>query len=160
MARKKSTTLIDKYLAQKRISRLWLISSFIIILMFVIFSITSRFGNKEEDAWQWLLQQLIPILTLIISTFVNSSQTEETEKKVKLFHFKIAFYLSLGYFLLLIITIFSMPFAAKYSQISGYDLLKKSSLYLLPFLGLVTAALGMFFSKDERNEGAQNGVEA
>ena len=145
----KSIGYILKYTAQKRICTIWFIASFIIIILFVIFSITDRFGEQGGDAWQWILQQILPILTLIAGVFVNTSRRRIAERKVKKFYFKLAVWTSVGYFVLLAITILGMPFAYIYAELGGYDFLKQSSVYLIPVLAIVTTILGIFFTIEE-----------
>lgn len=150
MSRNKSLSFISKFDGQKKISNLWFLSSFLIILLFLAFTLTDRFGEQTKDAWQWILQQLIPSLTLIISVFFNSSKQDKNQKRIKLYYFRLTFYLSLGYFVLLFFTVFSLPVAIEFSKRSGYEFLQLSSVYLIPYLGVVMASMGMFFTKEEK----------
>lgn len=146
----KPVTHIDKFSAQKKLSVLWFICSFAVILLFVVFTVTPRFENIVNDAWQWLLNQIIPVLTLFIGIFVKASSGKTKPVKVNIFYYRLTWYLSLGYFLLLFLTIFAIPLAFIYTNRGTLDFLKLSSAYLIPFLGLVTASLGMFFSAREQ----------
>jgi hypothetical protein len=145
----KSINYINKFLAQKKMCALWFIYSFVIILIFVTFTITNRFNVHTSDAWQWLLQQIVPVLTLMVGVFVNSSHNNSDTRKIKKFYFRLAIFLSLGYLVLLTLTILSIPFAYKFTSMSAYDFLKRCTVYLIPFLGIATASLGIFFTKEE-----------
>jgi Ni/Fe-hydrogenase subunit HybB-like protein len=145
-------TFYSKFKAQKRISTLWFILSFILILLFVIFTFTNRFEANTADAWQWLMQQLIPSLTLFIGVFVSASQEKLQEIKVRAFFYKLTFGLSIAYFFLLILTLLAIPYAVLALEKTVYEYLQLSSTYLIPVLGLVTASLGMFFSREEKSD--------
>ena len=140
-----------KFEAQKKISTLWFILSFFLILLFVIFTFTNRFEENVGDAWQWLLQQLIPTLTLFIGVFVAASQEKLKNIKVNSFYFKLTYNLSIAYFFLLILTILAIPYAVLALEKTVYEYLQLSSTYLIPVLGLVTASIGIFFSKEGNN---------
>jgi hypothetical protein len=147
MAPIKSVDNINMYVAQKRLCVLWFVLSFFMILLFVLFTVTNKFGTQTSDAWQWILQQILPVLTLITGVFVNTSRQSTGIKNIRKFYYRLCMLLSSGYFFFLIITILAIPFAYQYASKSGYDFLKTSSLYLLPLLAIVTASLGIFFTK-------------
>ncbi|MGM0409031.1 MAG: hypothetical protein ACQERU_13705 [Bacteroidota bacterium] len=147
---------MNKFKAQRRIASLWFILSFFLILLFVLFTFTNRFDKNSEDAWQWLLQQLIPSLTLFIGVFVAASQEKLKDIKVSSFYFKLTYYLSIGYFFLMILTILAIPYAVLNLDKTVYEYLQSSSSYLIPVLGLVTASLGIFFSKEEKSDNAKS----
>ena len=147
-----SVGYINKFKAQRRIASLWFVLSFILILLFVLFTFTNRFDKNTGDAWQWLLQQLIPSLTLFIGVFVAASQEKLKDIKVRSFYFKLTYYLSIAYFFLLFLTILATPYAVLALEKTVYEYLQLSSTYLIPVLGLVTASLGIFFSKEEKSD--------
>jgi hypothetical protein len=127
--------------AKKRLAILWfLLSGFIILLM--IYLVNGKLVDFSNKAWNWLLPNIFPTLTLILTVFVTDFQNSRNEngKQVKKFYFRLSFYLSLVY-LSIIIGILLSP-------IWGYNILKViegSNLYLGPIQGLVAASLGFFF---------------
>lgn len=64
------------------------------------------------------------------------------------FFFRLADFLSIAYLATVILTILLSPF----SRLSQLELIKVSNLWLAPFQGLVTAALGGLFCFEEYAE--------
>ena len=151
-----SVGYINKFKAQRRIASIWFILSFILFLLFVLFTFTNRFDENSVDAWQWLLQQLIPSLTLFIGVFVATYQKKLEDVKVNSFYYKLTYYLPIGYFFLMILTILAIPYAVLNLNKTVYEYLQLSSTWLIPVLGLVTASLGIFFSMEEKSDNAKS----
>lgn len=144
-----SVKVINKFEAQKKLSYLWFIASAFLILIFVLFSINGKFNSDNKDAWQWLLQQITPILSLITAAFLSDSRDISAPKKIKKHYFVLTFSSSIVYFFILIVTVFSLTWSMSINNISAYEHLHSSSVYLIPILGVVTALLGIFFAKEE-----------
>lgn len=129
---------------KKKLTVLWLCGAGLIFLVFIFQTIFGRYGEKVDEAWQWLLPTLMPTLFLIVGTWVVEALSKETKRKmIDKFVFRLSFILSIVYILLVAITIFLQPFA----QLSALELMKKSNLWLGPFQGLVSASIGVFFVK-------------
>ena len=139
---------ISKNIAQKKISLLWFISSGILFLIFVLYTAFNRFDGKEVDGWQWYSQNIIPSLTLMVSTYFSTkNETNDNGIEIDNFAYRLAFSISLVYFLILYLTILLAPVAFKVANLSIIDFLKKSQIYLIILQGIVTASLGLFFTK-------------
>jgi hypothetical protein len=77
----------------------------------------------------------------------NALEPEEDKVEVRKTFYTIAYYLSLGYLLLIFATILVEPF----TQFEPLELLKLSNLWLGPFQGLVASSMGfLFFSKQAK----------
>ena len=89
---------------------------------------------------------MMPTLTLMISVLGADAlkAVEGDSAYVKKTFFHIAFWMSLGYLLLILFTILIEPFVSY----SSLDLFNLSNLWLGPFQGLVASTIGLlFFSK-------------
>ncbi|MCI5158473.1 MAG: hypothetical protein D3906_08535 [Candidatus Electrothrix sp. AUS1_2] len=114
---------------------------FALLLLQTIFG---KYGTETKDAWGLMLPTFMPSLSLIIGTLVvdaTASKDGEEIATVDRFFFRLSCFLSIAYLLTVILTILLSPF----SKLSLLELMKLSNLWLAPFQGLVTAALGAFF---------------
>jgi len=132
---------------KKRLTILWFTGSGVLLLLFLLQTVLGHYGNKASEAWGWLLPNLMPTLSLIISVLIIDAFNKSKNKKVDSFFFKLSFSLSLVYIILILFTIILQPI----TLLSSLELLKQSNLWLGPFQGLVSASLGAFFVKSEKN---------
>jgi len=142
MPYKENNGTIDKVAAQKKLAVLWFILSGVLILLFIVFTITRRFDDKASKGWEWLSQNILPILTLMVATFsANVREPAAKSNTVDRFHFNLAYGISIFYLMILFLTIFSAPVA----HLSIIDLLEQSKLYLVILQSIVSFVLGLFF---------------
>jgi hypothetical protein len=131
---------------KKRLATLWFISAGLIFLIFLLQTIGGRHGDNPEEAWGWLLPTLMPTLSLMVGVFVLDALGKGAKiKQVDQFLYRLAFSLSAAYLGVVSITILAGPFAA----MGATALMTQSNLWLGPFQGLVSAALGAFFMRSE-----------
>ena len=139
---------MTKLAAQKRLATLWFISSALLAVLFMAFTLVNRFGTHDAEAWQWFSQNIVPTLTLIVGSFYAAAgQDEATSPPVDGFYYRICFYTSLFYLLALLLTVLAAPLAQQVTELTLLDLLNNSRLYLTVFQGLVSYSLGVFFVK-------------
>ena len=101
------------------------------------------------EAWSWFLPNVFPTLSLMIGVAVSEFGSEiASEKHIDPFLYRLALWLSVAYFLVLMAELFLQPFFCV-DQLP-IDFLKKSNLWLGPMQSIVTGALGFFFAKTER----------
>ena len=143
MAKKKITLFAGK----KKLATLWMIFSSILFTILLVQSFGDNFGDDVDEAWGWLFQNILPSLSLIVSVLVIDSKNKTKSRKVDLFYFRLSKYLSIAYLTTILITVLAEPFATDIADVSPLQFLKKSSLWLAPFQGIVTSALGIFFIK-------------
>lgn len=67
---------MTKIAAQKRPTALWFISSALLAVLFIAFTVLNRFGPYDTEAWQWYSQNIVPTLTLIVGRFYAASTQE------------------------------------------------------------------------------------
>lgn len=138
---------IKTSLAKKRIATLWLILSGLLILIFLIFTFTDKFENKNQQAWGWMLSCIMPTLSLMFSIFMFDVKSVDTDnKEVDRFYYRITLGLSIAYLSLIFANIFICPFIEK----SLMEMMTESNIVLAPFQGLVSASVGLFFYKKDQ----------
>ena len=138
---------MNRFTAQRKLAILWFINAAIIGLIFVIFTINGRFGDKSSDGWQWFSQNIVPTLTLMIGTFAASISQGPSTVDIEKFYFQLSYYISWFYFAALYLTIFLAPVALNQNELSFVELLNSSKIYLNIVQGIVTFSLGLFFTK-------------
>jgi len=131
--------------AKKKLATLWFIMAAVIFTLMILMSF-SKLKGFLDVAWGWLLPNLLPTLSLILAVFFIDIQSKVTDntKTVDRFYFRIAFYISTFYLLLILGIILSTGFGFKI-----HETIKGSNFYLGPIQGIVGAALALFFYKKE-----------
>ncbi|HNZ41796.1 MAG TPA: hypothetical protein PLB59_05810 [Bacteroidales bacterium] len=133
---------------KKKLAILWFAGAGFIFFIMLLQTILGRYAENADQAWSWFLPTIIPTLSLIIGVLAMDSMSAEKDKHtVKKFFFKLSYFLSLAYFIVLSTTLLMQPF----SPVSYLDLMKMSNLWLTPLQGLVGAALGAFFIQKEKS---------
>ncbi|WP_446010736.1 hypothetical protein [Candidatus Electrothrix sp.] len=129
---------------KKQLTIIWFSGSGFLFALLLLQTIFGKYGTEAKDAWGLLLPTFMPTLSLIIGTLVveaKASDNSEETVTVDRFFFQLSRFLSVAYLSTVILTILLSPF----SKLSLLELIKLSNLWLAPFQGLVTAALGAFF---------------
>ena len=130
--------------ARKKLTKVWFIWSLFLLFILIFQSILGRYENKTDEAWAWLLPSLMPTLSLIVGVLVTDKLGKSVKQKtVDGFIFKLSFILSIVYLFMVTLTILLSPFVE--SIISPLMLMMLSNLWLGPFQGIVSAAIGAFF---------------
>ncbi|WP_339137592.1 MAG: hypothetical protein WGN25_05845 [Candidatus Electrothrix sp. GW3-4] len=130
--------------SQKRLVIIWFAGSGFLFALLFFQTVLGKYGSAAKEAWALMLPTFVPALFLIIGTLIaDATSVSDPDETVTIdrFFFRLAEFLSIAYLTTVILTILLSPF----SQISQLELIKLSNLWLVPFQGLVTAALGAFF---------------
>lgn len=128
--------------SQKHLATIWFIGAGFLFFCFLLQTMRGVYGDKAGEAWSWLLPTFMPTLLLIVGALVNKARLQNSQDvTVDRFMYVISFYLSIAYFIAVILTFILSQFSAE----SPLTQLKLSSLYLTPIQGLVSLALGAFF---------------
>ena len=129
---------------KKRLTIIWFSGSGILFALLLLQTIFGKYGTEAKDAWGLMLPTFMPTLSLIIGTLLVDTAAAKDDKEIATvdrFFFRLSCFLSIAYLLTVILTILLSPF----SKLSLLELMKLSNLWLAPFQGVVTAALGAFF---------------
>lgn len=129
---------------KKRLAILWFTLTGIIFSIFLIQFLNGVYETFEKQSWNWLVQNIFPTLSLIVSIFViDTLRLGNHEREVEKFYFRIAFIISFFYLLSILFVLLYRPF----TEFTPIGILEASSLWLAPCQGIVTASLGIFFFK-------------
>lgn len=130
--------------ARKRLAMVWFAGSGVcfLVLLFISF-----FGRKIDLAglWDWFLPAVVPNLSLIIGVLVYSQRQRDTPPPVDTFLYRLAFWISLLYVLLLLLPLLFFPLTGK----SLPELLNISRLWMAAIQGLATGIMGAFFVRQD-----------
>lgn len=136
--------------SKARLAAVWYVWSGAILMILIFQSSVGKYGEQATLAWQWLLPTILPTLTLMIGVFAVDAAEKKTSKKavVSRHIFRLTVGISIFYLLTVSLTLFLEPI----TPISGLELMSLSNLWLGPFQGVTTAAIGIFFMKREAAE--------
>src|SRR5262245_42193110 len=133
---------ISSKVCRKRLAILWIIGGLLLFFVLILQSVFGRFGDKMEEAWSWFLPTLMPTLSLILGVLTfDATSGGGSGKTVDRFFYRLAFWLSAVYLLVVAMTLFLQPF----TQTPLLELMDRSNLWLGPLQGLVAAVLVIFF---------------
>jgi hypothetical protein len=136
------TLPIDR--ARQGLAWLWLGYGGAIFLILVAQSLGGKYEGQVQEVWGWALPNIIPTLSLILAVLgAGALQPRTAALAVRRTFYAIAFWLSLTYLTLILVTILAEPLTAS----EPLALFKLSSLWLAPFQGLVTSAIGVLFTR-------------
>ncbi|MFL6236430.1 MAG: hypothetical protein ACJ76N_25090 [Thermoanaerobaculia bacterium] len=129
---------------RRNLAVVWFFGSGILLVLLVVQTLGNHYGEEDREAWGWLLPNVMPTLSLIIGVLVAEAVgSDSTGKLADAFLYRISLALSIIYLLLVLLPIVAQPFTSG----SPLEALKRSSLWLGPLQGLVSASLGAFFIK-------------
>ncbi len=145
---------------QKRLVIQWLIASGIVFVIYLIQTLNNRFGEDTSEVWEWLMQFILPPLTLMIGVMISQVSSGTNEKQIDLFYYRLATGISYFFLLLLLLSPVLVPILHQSlngdvlvteitteSQISIIDAFQSYNTFMLPVQGFTTLALGLFFTK-------------
>lgn len=144
--------------ARRRLATIWFPASGALFLLMVVQTFSGAYGDQEQTAWGWALPNFLPTLALMASVFASQAvDTEnETVSMVRTFFFRMAFWISIFYFLILFIVIL----APVVMQMNGSEAatpearlvaMARSNIFLGPLQSLVVGIIGaLFILKDQK----------
>lgn len=145
-------TNIKTQLAKRRLATLWFVSACLLIILLLIMSFGDKFymnvdgkpTSQAQQAWSWLSTAILPTLSLIISVFISDMRSNASDQsEVDRFYFRLAFFPSLFYLILLFVTI-TLPTAFSKSTLEA---MAESNIWLGMLQGVVSSCIGLFFFK-------------
>ena len=126
----------------------WLVGGALIFLVMVLQSMLGKYEGETQAAWEWLLTNIVPTLTLVLGiTTLTKPGTQASPEGVRsLFYISLA--ASIFYLLLLALPILLQPLVSA----TPLPFLRQSNLWLGPLQGVVTTLLGVFFTRENPAE--------
>ncbi|WP_143305640.1 hypothetical protein [Chitinophaga vietnamensis] len=132
--------------AKKKIAIFWFVVSAIIFTIVFVQTLGGKFEDNSQEAWGWVTSAILPNLTLMLSVFLFDIKAAAPERSfVDIFYYRITIGLSIFYLGVIILMILLQPLTNK----PLLQLMKESSIYMGPFQGLVSGAIGLFFVKQQ-----------
>jgi hypothetical protein len=129
---------------RKKLLWLWLGFTSIIMILIILQTLAGKFDLIERMAWLWAFTHLLPILLLLLcAVLLNKNPSKVLYQST----FQAVYYASLGYLILIILTIFALPYATLNWSIEEY--LRKSNLWLMPYQAVLLIAFGIMYFKKE-----------
>ena len=115
-------------------------------MLIILQSIFGKYQNDVEKAWSWFLPTIMPTLSLIVGVLVSDAfSQDQATLKIDKFIYNISFGFSLVYLLMIYLVLFLQPL----TQMTVFEVMHISNLWLGPFQGLVGASLTVFFVRRE-----------
>jgi cytochrome bd-type quinol oxidase subunit 2 len=150
---------VSFYTCRKRILRVWLWMSFIIILIFLLQTVNGKYNDLVKEVWQWLFQYILPPITLMIGVFISQSLKREDEDiEIDNFYFQLSYGISIFFLLILFLAPFSVPYIHLSMNTGLSDISKQKNIldaykvydnFILPIQGIMMLCLGMFFTQSK-----------
>jgi hypothetical protein len=137
-----------------RLAMVWFSGAGLLFMLIFAQTIGGRYDDRVDEVWNWLLPNLMPTLSLITGALIMDFKNQEPEEVLtnKPFLFKLTFWFSIFYLLVMILSILLWPFSTEPDPLA---FLQNSSLWLGPFQGLVSGLMGAFFIQKEQNSSVQ-----
>jgi hypothetical protein len=132
--------------ARLTLTRVWLIGTGVSALILIVSSILRGQTDTARETWSWFLPLVLPTIGLMVGVLGAAAMLRQPRLFVRKSFSDIAFWLSVAYLTVLLLTIALEPF----SPLSGAALHGMSNYWMGPFQGLVVAALGYLFTSGER----------
>ncbi len=129
---------------RKKLLWLWLGFTAFIVLLIIVQTLTGKFEGIETQAWTWTFTNLLPVLLLLLSAVLLNKNPSKVLFQAT---FRAIFFSSLAYLLVLISTLFALPYATHQWSIEVY--FSKSYLWLMPFQAVLLLAFGIMYFKKE-----------
>lgn len=125
-----------------RLGLIWMGGGGLILVIVALQSLLGYFGDKQQEAWAWLLPCILPTLGMIAAALgLTALDPVYSGFVVRKSYFQLAFWLSAFYLALVLLTIVIQPATGE----SPIELMRTSNLWLGPCQGLVASALGVLF---------------
>lgn len=138
---------------RNRLAGLWFSGAVVIVGIVVVQSLLGKYGERTQNAWEWLLPTIMPILGMIVSVLGYSALDATASRfAVRKSFYRIAICLSIFYQLLVLLTILIQPLVGT----DPLELMHTSSLWLGPIQGVVASALGVLFVSSKPKESGGN----
>ncbi len=136
---------LTMHTARKRLALVWFLGA---AVCFVVLLFISFFSADADPTglWDWFLPAVVPNLSLIIGVLVYAHRQAQTDTRIDPFLYRLAFWLSLLYVLLLLLPLLFFPLTGKPLP----ELLSISRLWLAAVQGLATGVMGAFFVRQDK----------
>ncbi|HVR10221.1 MAG TPA: hypothetical protein VMW75_19395, partial [Thermoanaerobaculia bacterium] len=118
-----------------------------IVLVLIVQSVAGKYAGQAQEVWGWALPTFLPTLALMVAVLgAGALEPVADTTQVRGDFYVLALWLSRVYVALIVGIILVEPL----SPLEPLALYKLSGLWLAPFQGLVTSAIGVLFFTRQR----------
>lgn len=137
-----------------RLAFLWLAGACLILSLVVLQTLNGRYGDHIEEAWTWLMPNLMPTMgTILAGLGYTALDPHRSRTRVRSGFYHVAYWLSLFYLALVLLTILIAPTRPEGVTGKGaVELMHTANLWLGPLQGLVATALGVLFASKQKSQ--------
>jgi hypothetical protein len=132
--------------AKEHLVKLWTIGFLLLFLFFFLQTVTQRYVGITNEAWGWFLPHLLPTLTIIIGGyFFDVNRKDATINIIPATSFKISYVISVSYFIIVFIIIFS------YRNVNGniLEYYQSYNVVLSAIQSLISGSVVFLFTKQK-----------
>lgn len=128
--------------ARKNLALVWFCWSASLVLLVLLQTLLGRYGDRAQEAWEWLLPTITPVTLLIAGAVAADAFRDEIDpRSVDRFAFLVARGLSIFYLFAVTATILAAPLTI----VPPLRLMHMSNMWLGPLQGIAAASIGVFF---------------
>lgn len=128
--------------ARKNLALVWFCWSASLVLLVLMQTVLGRYGDRAQEAWEWLLPTITPVTLLIAGAVTADAFRDEIDpRSVDRFAFMVARGLSVFYLFAVTATILAAPL----TSVPPLRLMNMSNMWLGPLQGIAAASIGVFF---------------
>ncbi len=136
---------------------IWFGGSAILFMILVLQSLRNLFGDQLDKAWAWIIPNIAPTLSLMISVLATHAlvpQAEVDKLVARRSFYTLSCWLSLFYLFNILIVVCSAPFAVSEHGIGTHpvDVLHISNFWLGPLQGLTVASIGARSEREKEGD--------
>jgi len=125
-----------------RLSMLWLAGAAAMGVLLILQSLLGKFGEDLQEVWSWFVAATVPTVSLMLGALRAGAIERRDTKSVQRRYFRLAWWLSLAYLVVLLSTFLIEPF----SPMEPNLLFKTSNFWIVPMHGVVSSVIGFLFN--------------
>lgn len=144
---------------RSRLASVWIAGFILVFLLVAIQSLSGRYGGHEQEAWTWLLPNIMPTLgTIVAGLGYTALDPHRSRTMVRHSFYRAARWLSLSYLALILLTILIAPTRPEGVTGKGaVELMHRMNICLGPVQGVVATALGVLFASKQKSQASGTG---
>lgn len=133
--------------ARARLMLVWFAGSGVLLAALIVQSILGKYGPEIPKVFAWFVPTVAPTLGLMLGVAGAAALASADPRRVKTAFFKLAFYLSISYVVVVGLTIFLEPF----SPMQPLELFSFSNYWIAPCQALAAGAISYLFTAAEKD---------
>jgi cytochrome bd-type quinol oxidase subunit 2 len=137
----------------------WFGGACVILLLVVVQTLNGRYGDHVQEAWTWLMLNLMPTIgTILAGLGYTALDPHRSHAVVRTSFYLLSFWMSCFYLALVLLTILIAP--TRPEGVTGrgaVELMHTANLWLGPLQGLVATALGVLFASTQKRQTGKPG---